>query len=128
MAGPKVTETSTITNTFFASLGDKEKVRVAGVIKAISDKETASGQAKRFKGEIAVQHKDDIYTARYGFFPTAIRDGLISAAGKLGKWSSFEFVLTGVKSSPENGSPSWSITFDIAPRIEKPRALALLDS
>lgn len=123
----KVVEISTVSNTFFAALKDKNKVRVAGIIKSIDDKETSSGQAKRFKGDIAVEFGDTVYQARYGFFPTAIRDALINGAVKLGKWKSFEFVLEGTKSVPETGGSSWSVQFTLVPRVEKARVLSLLE-
>lgn len=123
----KVTEISTITNTFYVGLKDKSKIRVAGIIKSISDKETASGTAKRFKGDLAVESNGEVFQGRYGFFPTPIRDAILTAVSKIGKWSSFEFVLTASKTVAENGSQSWAVSFEVAPRVEMPRVLALLE-
>lgn len=123
----KTTEISTITNTYFAGLGDKATVRLAGVIKKIDDKETTSGTAKRFKGDIAVKNGDDIYLARYGFFPTPIRDAILDGLKKLGKWSSAEFVLTAKKSVSET-SYDWDVKFEVPPRLEMPRVVALLNA
>ena len=123
----KTEEISTMTNTFFVGLKDKSKVRIAAVIKKIDDKETASGTAKRFKGELAVEYGDTVYLCRYGFFPTPVRDAIITAAQKLGKWSSFEFVLNLTKSVAENGQGTYAVNFDVPPRIEMARVLALLE-
>lgn len=124
---PKTTEISTITNTYFAALGDKAKVKIAGVIKKIDDKETSSGTAKRFKGDIALQNGDEVFISRYGFFPTAIRDSLIDGLRKLGKWTSAEFVLTAVKTKNEEEN-KWTVTYSVNPRLEQPRVMSLLNS
>lgn len=122
----KVEEVGTITNTYFAGLPDKAKVRISGIIKSIKDKETASGTAKQFKGDIAVEGDAITYRGKNLFCPGVFRDQILTALNKIGKWSVFEFVLSANKIVNEAGS-SWVITWEIAPRAEKPRVLALLD-
>lgn len=122
----KLEEVSTIKNTYFTALPDKAKLRIAGVIKSIDDKETPSGTAKRFKGDIAVSDGVTIYQARYCFFSTQLRDAIMTTLSKVGKWESFEFVMAANKSVTDKGG-NWSITFEVSPRVEMPRVLALLE-
>jgi hypothetical protein len=122
----KVEQVSTVTNTFFAALEDKSAVRIAGIVSSIQDKETSSGTAKRFKGDIAVEYKETVFHSRYLFLPTHIRDAILNAVSKIGKWESFEFLLSANKVKNEKDN-KWEIEFDISPRVEKPRVLALLE-
>lgn len=124
MPTDKVTEISRINNTFFAEKGDKARVKIAGIIKEIEDKETPTGTAKRFKGDFAMVDGQDTYRAKYAFFPAAIRDALISALGKL-KWDTAEFVFTAEKTQTDKVS-TWTVTFSVNPRVEQPRVLAML--
>lgn len=120
-----VTEISKIANTFFAEAADKTKVKFAGVLKSIEDKETPTGTAKRFKGDFAMTLGDETYRAKYAFFPSQIRDPLCAAISKIGKWDSCEFVFTAVKTVTPTSS-SWSVDFSLSPRVEQARVLAML--
>lgn len=124
----KQEEVSTITNTFFSALPDKSTVNVAGVIKAIEDKETTTATAKRFKGQIGVQLGDTVYLGKYVFLPVQMRDALLEKVAKIGKWSTFEFAFSAKKTLTVNpAKSSWEITFTTLPRVELPRVLALLE-
>lgn len=129
----KIDECSTVTNTFFAAFEDKKKLRIAGIVKVIEDKQTPYAIAKRFKGDIALEGATVTYRAKYVFFPSDLLTALLAQVSKLGKWSSFEFVATATRDKTENADKTsktngWTIVFDIPPRIEKPRVLALLES
>lgn len=129
----KLDEVSTVTNTFLASIEAKKVIRIAGILKAIEDKETSSGTAKRFKGDFAVETEGTTYRARYLFLPEQMKSQLISAAGKIGKWSSLEFVLVATRTEIPATEKTvavkgWDVTFEINPRIEKPRVLSLLEA
>jgi len=129
----KVEEVSTVTNTFFNAVENKKVIKIAGICKAIEDKETPYAVAKRFKGDFALEGDTETYRAKYLFLPNKIRDSLLSGVSKLGKWTSFEFVitLTRVKELNEDKSikaADWNIEINVAPRIEKPRVLSLLDA
>ena len=119
----KIEEVGSINNSAFSGLEAKTKVRVAAVVKTIDDKETPYGTAKRFRGEVALELGDTVYTSRSAFFPTAIRDAILSELKKIGKWDTFEFALTAVKTADS----SWSVSFDTLPRNQQPRAIALLE-
>lgn len=122
----KIEQVAIVNNTFFAGLDDKTEIRIAGIIAGIQDKETSSGTAKRFKGEFGVEHKDTIYQSRYLFLPSHIRDAVIAAVSKIGKWDSAEFLLTAKKTKNDTVN-KWDVVFDLAPRVEQPRVLAMLN-
>ncbi len=125
----KVIEASTVTLTTFNGLKDKSQIRIAAIVKKIEEKATPYGTAKRFRGDVVVEGDSENIRAKNIFLPDTVRDAVINAAAKLGKWSSLEFVVTVIKSQKEGDKfPSYSHTFDIAPRIELPRVLSLLNS
>lgn len=126
MPTEKIIELSRINNTFFAEAPDAAQVKIAGVLKSIEDKETPTGTAKRFKGDFAMLGYDkQTYRAKYAFFPANIRDAILAAVSKIGKWDSVEFVFSATKSQ-SNQSASWSVSFSVNPRLEQPRVVALL--
>lgn len=121
----KINEVGTIKNTDFASLEAKARVRIAGVILRIDDKETAYAPVKRFRGDFAIAVGEAVSRAKTAFFPRQISDVIVAAAQKAGKWDSLEFVAVVVKNDKE-ARDLYSVTFETAPRQTAPRVLELL--
>lgn len=121
----KIIEQSKIANTFFAEAADKTKIKFAGILKSIEDKETPTGTAKRFKGDFALQNGDSTIRSKYAFFPAQIRDALSAAILKAGKWDSLEFVFVAEKTVTEKTS-NWSVSFSLLPRQEQDRVITML--
>lgn len=126
----KTEEVSTITLQHFYGLPDKGKTKVAAIIKKIDDKQTPYGTAKRFRGDIVLEGADTNYRTKNIYFPDSVRDGILDAAKKLGKWSSIELVVTITKAqaATDKEATVYSYAFNVNPRIELPRVLALLDA
>lgn len=122
----KVTQESAIKNTLFSSLPEKSRVRIAGVILKIDDKETAYAPVKRFRGDIAmtVDGKNAV-RAKTAFFPSSITEPLLAAARKVSGWSQLEFVAIATKNS-KDAANLWSVTFERAPGQSPERTLELL--
>lgn len=120
---PKVIEESAIKNNLFAKLEDGTVARLGGLVRRVDMKETAYATALRFKGDLACQVREEVIRARSAFFPESISAPIVNAAKKLGKWESFEFALVARK---KDGT--WDVEFAIAPRVEKSRALSLLET
>lgn len=127
---PTTEEVASITLQQFYALPDKGKAKIAGIIKKIDDKPTPYGTAKRFKGDIVLEGDKVNYRTKNIYLPDSVRDALIDAVKKIGKWSSFEFVVTITKSqaATDGAATTYSHVFNVAPRIELPRVLALLDA
>lgn len=126
----KTEEVSTINLTHFYSMPDKGKAKIAGIIKKIDDKPTPYGTAKRFKGDVVLEGDSVNYRTKNIYFPDSVRDAILEGARKLGKWTAFEFVITVTKAqaATDNAATVYSFTFNVAPRNEMPRVLALLES
>ncbi len=125
----KTVEVSTVTLSHFYSMPDKGKAKIAGIIKKVEDKATPYGSAKRFKGDIVIEGIDENYRTKNIFLPDSVRDALLGEVKKIGKWTSFEFVLTVTKAVPtaDKDPVVYTVQFNVNPRAELPRVLALLD-
>ncbi len=125
----KTEEVSTVTLVHFYNMPDKGKAKIAGIIKKIDDKPTPYGTAKRFKGDIVIEGTDTNYRTKNIFLPDNVRDALLAEVKKIGKWTSFEFVLTVIKSqaATDGAATIYTTQFNILPRAELPRVLALLE-
>ncbi len=123
-------EVSSVNLTHFYSMPDKGKAKIAGIIKKIDDKQTPYGTAKRFKGDIVIEGEKENYRTKNIFLPDSVRDSVLEALKKIGKWSSFEFVVTITKNqaATDGAATTYSCVFNVAPRVELPRVLALLDA
>lgn len=121
----KIIDAKNISNLFFAEAEDKTAIKFAGIAREIEDKETPTGTAKRFKGDFAFEMGDEVYRARYAFFPTAIREPILAGLAKLGKWGTDDFAAEFMFKAVKNGQ-TWTVDFTLAPRIEQPRVIALL--
>lgn len=126
----KTEEIATITLQHFYGLPDKGKTKIAAIIKKIDDKQTPYGMAKRFKGDIVLEGADTNYRTKNIYLPDAVRDAVIESAKKLGKWSAIEFVVTVTKATAATDKEAtvYSFVFNVNPRIEMPRVLALLEA
>lgn len=122
-----ITTESVIKNTLFSSLEEKTKVRLAGVIKKIDDKETAYAPVKRFKGDFVagIVGSNKAVRAATAFFPGSITEPILAAARKAGKWSQLEFVAVAVK-NPKDAPNLWTVTFEKAPQQSPERVLELM--
>ncbi len=119
-----------ITNKIFAQLPLNEKVLFGGVLKSISDSEGNYGTVTKLKGDFAIVRRgkvgdvvSPIETATAAYIPAVVVAGLKSELVKLAAWERVEFVIE--ISRVETG---YSYSFPTLPRLELPRAIALVSS